>query len=130
MSLLHAEDTPSASPALPPISPPGSPTPSSLPPSLPPPHSKLDAIREQVFALASSETLDKGSALTVTRLFHEMETLLRHECSERDRRLRDVTNELERQKLQREVERLGRQHTLHESHSAQALVEPRRRSRF
>ena len=50
----------------------------------------LEGVRRQVHALAASEELDKPAALTVLRLFHAMETVLRHECAARDRALHDA----------------------------------------
>lgn len=68
--------------------------------ALPPPSQTLDEVRQQVVALVSTEALDKEAALTVTRLFHTMETLLRHECAVRDRKIADGENLLERERLQ------------------------------
>ena len=62
-----------------------------------PPRYELEQLRR--FSLAASDTLDKGAALAVTRLFHAMETLLRHECAERERRLSRALNDIEQMRL-------------------------------
>lgn len=63
------------------------------------------------------EVLDKETALKITRLFHAMETLLFQECKDRDERLLDIKASLDRERLQTELDRLARRHTLDELHS-------------
>jgi hypothetical protein len=127
-------DTPSAvSPARPASPVRGAPPADDAPSGVPVPRLELEAIRREVFELAASETLDKGAALTVTRLFHSMETLLRHECTERERRLCHALNDLEQMRLHNELERLARRHTIEtveQAQQSQAAADARgRRSR-
>lgn len=86
----------------------------------------LDEVRRGVLDLAASDQLDKASALAVTRLFHAMETLLKHECTTRDRALAETRNELERTMLQNELDRMARRRTLDEQ---QIVGEPTPRGR-
>ena len=65
----------------------------------------IDAIRQAIVDLTASERLEKESALHVTRLFHAMEMLMRHECTERDRRIAAGAAELERVRLAAELDR-------------------------
>ena len=67
----------------------------------------METIRRGVVELATSERLDKESALNVTRLFHAMEMLLRHECTERDKRIARVTAELDHLRMSTELDRLA-----------------------
>lgn len=70
----------------------------------PAPTVTLETLQEQMVSLASSQELDKIAALTMTRLFHSLETLMRHECAARDRKLIEVQNQLERLRLQNELQ--------------------------
>ena len=86
-----------------------------LPPpthDLPPPTHDLEGVRAVTNELVESTVLDKDTALRVMHIFHSMETLLRYECAKRDRRVCDVTAELERTRLHSELDRLARRHTL------------------
>ena len=85
------------------------PDPVVLPESPPPktPRNNLEEIRNGVMALATSDKMDKESALQVTRLFHSMEILLRHECNQRDATIASVQSEMERTRLQMELDRLA-----------------------
>lgn len=74
---------------------------STFPPA---PAVTLEMLQEQMVSLASSQELDKIAALTMTRLFHSLETLMRHECAARDRKLIEVQNQLERLRLQNELQ--------------------------
>jgi len=71
---------------------------------------QINDIRSGIIELATSDSLDKAAALQITRLFHGMEMLLRHECNTRDTLLRDTQNEVERLKLQTELDRLSNRH--------------------
>lgn len=73
---------------------------------------ELGELRDELRELA--QELDKEHALGVTRLFHAMETLLQRECHDRDRTLADTRSELERARLQAELDRLARRHVLEE----------------
>lgn len=66
----------------------------------------IETIREEVNNLAGSEKLDKDSALTMTRLFHSMETLMRHECTRRDAQISRLECEIERTRIQHELDRI------------------------
>lgn len=65
----------------------------------------IDDVRRGVADLATSEALDKESALAVTRLFHAMEMLLRQACTDRDMRVAEKDAELHRLRLELELER-------------------------
>ena len=123
--------SPIGAPAAPPEPPPPEPAAEE---GLPPPRYELEQLRREIFELAASDTLDKGAALAVTRLFHAMETLLRHECAERERRLSRALNDIEQMRLHNELERLARRHTLDEIQQQQqqpagGAASDRRRSR-
>ena len=111
--------------------PPPPPQPAAPTEALPPPRYELEELRREIFELAASDTLDKGAALAVTRLFHAMETLLRHECAERERRLSRALNDIEQMRLHNELERLARRHTLDDlqQQGAAPPADGRRRTR-
>ena len=67
----------------------------------------IETIREEINKLAGSEKLDKDSALTMTRLFHSMETLMRHECTRRDAQISRMECEIERTRIQHELDRIA-----------------------
>lgn len=67
----------------------------------------IETIREDINKLAGSEKLDKDSALTMTRLFHSMETLMRHECTRRDAQISRMECEIERTRIQHELDRIA-----------------------
>lgn len=60
----------------------------------------------KVNELATSDKLDKDSALAMTRLFHALETLMRFECARRDARISKMESELERTHVQHELDRI------------------------
>lgn len=70
----------------------------------------VDVIRRGVTALAESSALDKESALSMTRLFHAMEMLMRHECARRDAMVCKLESELERSRIQHELDRVSNAH--------------------
>ena len=85
-------------PPLSPPPPPSSPRPSSSPSrrfALP---QTLDEIRDGFRDIACGEA-QKEHALSLTRLFHAMEMLLRHECAVRDARIVSLKNDLSRARL-------------------------------
>lgn len=88
----------------------------------------IETIREEINKLASSEKLDKDSALTMTRLFHSMETLMRHECTRRDAQISRMECEIERTRIQHELDRIANSQFLHQQ---QQVVEstPMRRAK-
>jgi len=67
----------------------------------------IETIRKEVNQLAGSNELDKDSALTMTRLFHSMETLIRHECTRRDAQISRMECEIERTHIQHELDRIA-----------------------
>lgn len=67
----------------------------------------IDSIRTGVNDLAASDKLDKESALSMTRLFHAMETLMRSECTWRDAHIAKLESEVERVRLQHELDRIS-----------------------
>jgi hypothetical protein len=67
----------------------------------------IETIRDEVNNLAGSEKLDKDAALTMTRLFHSMETLMRHECTRRDAQISRMECEIERTRIQHELDRIA-----------------------
>ena len=91
------------------------------------PPGNLEAIREEVNKLAASDKLDKDSALTMTRLFHAIETLMRQECTRRDAEISRMEYEIERTRIQSELDRI----TNVQIHQQQQQVEstPMRRVR-
>lgn len=78
--------------------------------------SNIETIREDVNQLAESEKLDKDSALTMTRLFHSMETLMRHECTLRDAQILRLQSEIERIRLQHELDRIASTQIIQQQH--------------
>ena len=70
------------------------------------PVANIEGIRESVDELAGSDKLDKDSALAMTRLFHSMETLMRNECTRRDVQISRLEYELERMRIQYELDRI------------------------
>ena len=84
----------------------------------------IEGLRNGVDQLAQSERMDKDSALTMTRLFHSMETLMRHECTLRDAQISRMECEIERTRIQHELDRIASTHIVQ-----QQLVEstPHRR---
>jgi len=90
--------------------------------------SDIETIREDVNHLAGSDKLDKDSALTITRLFHSMETLMRHECTRRDAQISRLECEIERTRIQHELDRIANTQIIQQQ---QQVVEstPLRRAR-
>lgn len=88
----------------------------------------IETIREEVNQLAGSDKLDKDSALTMTRLFHSMETLMRHECTKRDAQISRMECEIERTRIQHELDRIANTQIIQQQ---QQVVEstPLRRAR-
>ena len=75
----------------------------------PPPMSTplhIDDIRRSIMDLVTSDKLDKDAALQVTRLFHALEMLMRHECTTRDTHIARLKADAERQRVQHELDRL------------------------
>ena len=70
----------------------------------------VEVIRRGITALAESSALDKDSALSMTRLFHAMEMLMRHECARRDATVCRLESELERSRIQHELDRVSNAH--------------------
>lgn len=68
---------------------------------------RIDEIRTGINAIATSEKLDKESALQVTRLFHGMEMLLRHEINQRDGMIASLRAQLDQQRIQVELDRIS-----------------------
>lgn len=81
----------------------------------------VETIRGGINFLAESDRLDKDSALTMTRLFHSLETLMRHECTRRDAHISRMECELERVRIQHELDRIANVQIHKQQHSA---VEP------
>jgi hypothetical protein len=92
--------------------------PDALPAS---PPSSLEEVRAAVAHIASSQAVDKDTALEITRLFHATEVLLLHECRTRDAALADAHSLLERQRMESELDRLARR-----EHAANAVAVSRR----
>ena len=67
----------------------------------------IDSIRNGVNELAASDRLDKDSALAMTKLFHAMETLMRHECTCRDAQIAKMNGDIERARIQHELDRVS-----------------------
>lgn len=109
------------------VSPPSpDPPPSTHFPQPPSPCTSIDEIQVQVRELVSAETLDKAMALSITRLFHEMESLYIRENMLHERQLSEIRNDLERTRMQAELDRLARRHTLHEAELPSSTPKRRR----
>ena len=74
---------------------------------VPVPTIDIETIRNGVDQLAESQSLDKDSALAMTRLFHSLETLMRYECTRRDAQISKMESELERARIQHELDRIA-----------------------
>ena len=74
----------------------------------------LAAIRSGFSKLAESDCMDKTAALKITRLYHAMELLIQSEQNRRVREIAALRNDLEQTRLQNELDRLARRHTLDE----------------
>ena len=85
--------------------------------AVPEPVWSMEYIMTKANELAASDKLDKDSALAMTRLFHALETLLRHECANRDARISKMECDIERTHVQHELDRL----TNAKIHQAQLL---------
>lgn len=90
--------------------------------------SDIETIRGDVNHLAGSDKLDKDSALTMTRLFHSMETLMRHECTRRDAQISRLECDIERTRIQHELDRIANAQILQQQHQV-AESTPLRRAR-
>ena len=88
----------------------------------------IETIRHGINTLAGSDRLDKDSALTMTRLFHSMETLMRHECTRRDAQISRTECELERARIQHELDRIANNH-IHQQQPHPVESTPLRRGR-
>tara|TARA_B110001450_G_scaffold254335_1_gene279493 strand:- start:1572 stop:1940 length:369 start_codon:yes stop_codon:yes gene_type:complete len=73
---------------------------------------RVQEIQASLRTIASSESMDKATALAVTELFHEMETLFREECARRDHQMLQITMDSERQRLEVEMDRMARRHVI------------------
>lgn len=81
-------------------------------PSVAAPDETLEGIKRQIAEICNSDVMDKPTSLSVTRLFHAMEVLLRHECEVRERQRVDAVAALEHSRLEAELDRLGRRKIL------------------
>ena len=100
-----------------------------VPTSQDPSFNDIENIRENVNHLAGSEKLDKDSALTMTRLFHSMETLMRHECTQRDAQISRLQCEIERTRIQHELDRVANAQILQQQQQQVVESTPLRRAR-
>ena len=87
---------------------------------------RVQAIQASLRQIVCSDQVDKPTALKVTQLFHDMETLFRDECARREQQILQLDMKAERQRLEVEMDRLARRYTLDQM---QQPPEPRRRSR-
>ena len=85
----------------------------------------LEDVRRGVATLAESHAMEKADALTITRLFHDMESLLQHERHLRVREGHKLRAELERTQLTMELDRLARKRTVEDLQ--QIMPTPRRK---
>lgn len=81
-------------------------------PSIDTPPADIDEIRRGFVKLAESDAMDKTDALTITRLYHAVESILLHEKHMRRREVNDLRHELERTHMQVELDRLARRRTM------------------
>ena len=87
---------------------------------------RIDDIRTGVHSLATSDKLDKESALQVTRLFHAMEMLIRHEITHRDDIVASLRSQLEQQRLRTELDRIATR----QIHEEAVVTTPRPSKKF
>lgn len=83
----------------------------------------LEALRDEVHRLVASEAIDKPTALEMTRLWNALEVLLLREQSGRAYDIAALRHELERVRMQSELDRLARRHTLDEAQLRQLSEE-------
>lgn len=88
---------------------------------------RIDDIRTGIHAVATSDKMDKESALQVTRLFHAMEMLLRHEINHRDGVIASLRADMHQQRIQAELDRFASRQ-IHEE--AMLASTPSRSSKF
>lgn len=93
------------------------------------PVTSIDGIRNSVNQLAGSDRLDKDSALTMTRLFHAMETLLRQECTQRDAQISRMGCEIERTRIQHELDRIASSQIIQQQQQQTVDSTPLRRAK-
>ena len=79
---------------------------------------RIDDIRTGINALATSDKLDKESALQVTRLFHGMEMLIRHEINQRDGMIASLRAQLDQQRIQVELDRISSRQLIEEANAS------------
>ena len=60
----------------------------------------LEEVRENATDLASRDGIDKDSALSIMKVFHDMECLLKTECVRRDRKIAEAEFGLEKLQLE------------------------------
>lgn len=70
----------------------------------------MEEIRTGMNALATSDQLDKESALQLTRLFHAMEMFMRQEITHRDGVIAALRAELAQLRTQTELDHLAMRH--------------------
>ena len=78
-------------------------------------HSPLETladIKRELEHICNSDAVSKETALSLTRLFHATETLMRHECTSRERALDNAIAAIERDRLENELDRFARKKTL------------------
>lgn len=88
-----------------------------------PPRTPLETLRGEMRALVASELIDKPTALELTRLWNAAETLLLQEQHARAYDVAALRHELERARLQAELDRFARRHTLDEAQLRQLADE-------
>ena len=90
----------------------------------------LSVIKQNMETLVQDQAVDKVTALEITRLFFQLETLLIHEKHARIQETTALRNEVEMARMRAELDRLARRQTLdaiHASASSQSTIAPTRR---
>tara|TARA_B110000046_G_scaffold107062_1_gene114447 strand:+ start:7582 stop:7971 length:390 start_codon:yes stop_codon:yes gene_type:complete len=92
-------------------------------PAAPSAAAPLETLRAEMRGLVASDAVDKPTALELVRLWNAAETLLLQEQHARAYDVAALRHELERTRLQAELDRYARRHTLDEAQLRQLADE-------
>ena len=81
-------------------------------------HVSLASIKQDMDTLVHGDVVDKTTALEITRLFFELETLLIQEKHARIQETTTLRNEVEMARMRAELDRLARRQTLDAIHAS------------
>lgn len=91
---------------------------------------RISDIKAGIEEISSSDRLDKETALQVTRLFHAVEMLLRHECNQRDATIQQLHSTLELDRVQHQLDRFANRALREEAVAAAASMTPNTKRRY